>query len=476
MTMQNGSRAADPARGAAVLAADRAHVFHSWSAQAGLKLLAIARAEGCCVWDYDGRRYLDFASQLVNVNIGHQHPRVTAAIAEQARLLCTVAPQHASEARGELARRIAGLAPDGMSKVFFTNGGADANENAIRMARLHTGRDKVLSTYRSYHGNTGAAITSTGDPRRWPNEFATGHVHFFGPYPYRSPFWSSDEAQERDRALAHLEQVIAFEGPATIAAVLLETIPGTAGVPGRGQGTVRPARDRADPRRGDGRVRPGRAMVRVRALRRAARPDHLRQGGELWVRSARRRGDLRRDSGDVRRPGLPRRAHLLRSPAGLRRRRGGDRRDARRGDHRERRPDRDRGPRPGPARAGQAASGDRGSPRGRRVLGAGPGLRSRDPRHAGTLRRLVAGNERADRRVHVTRADPADQLQPAARRAAVHDQRRRGQGGPGDPGRGTHGRGPLLRGDRVGRRYLAGYGLSRGAGPQRDPGALQLCT
>ncbi len=230
MTMQNGSRAADPARGAAVLAADRAHVFHSWSAQAGLKPLAIARAEGCCVWDYDGRRYLDFASQLVNVNIGHQHPRVTAAIAEQARLLCTVAPQHASEARGELARRIAGLAPDGMSKVFFTNGGADANENAIRMARLHTGRDKVLSTYRSYHGNTGAAITSTGDPRRWPNEFATGHVHFFGPYPYRSPFWSSDEAQERDRALAHLEQVIAFEGPATIAAVLLETIPGTAGV------------------------------------------------------------------------------------------------------------------------------------------------------------------------------------------------------------------------------------------------------
>jgi taurine--2-oxoglutarate transaminase len=114
--------------------------------------------------------------------------------------------------------------------VFFTNGGADANENAIRMARLHTGRPKVLSFYRSYHGNTGAAITSTGDPRRWPNEFATGHVHFFGPYLYRSSFWAQTPEQEGERALAHLEQVIQFEGPSTIAAVLLETIVGTAGV------------------------------------------------------------------------------------------------------------------------------------------------------------------------------------------------------------------------------------------------------
>jgi taurine--2-oxoglutarate transaminase len=117
-----------------------------------------------------------------------------------------------------------------MSRVFFTNGGADANENAIRMARLHTGRDKVLSFYRSYHGNTGAAIASTGDPRRWPNEYATGHVHFFGPYPYRSSFWASTPEQEAQRALEHLEQVIAFEGPDTIAAILIETIVGTAGV------------------------------------------------------------------------------------------------------------------------------------------------------------------------------------------------------------------------------------------------------
>jgi taurine---2-oxoglutarate transaminase len=220
----------DPARGAEVYAADRAHVFHSWSAQKALKPLPIASAEGCYVWDYEGTRYLDFSSQLVNTNIGHQHPRVTAAIAEQAAKLATIAPQHANEARGQAAQRLTALAPDGMNKVFFTNGGADANENAIRMARLHTGRTKVLSFYRSYHGNTGAAITSTGDPRRWPNEYATGHVHFFGPYLYRSSFWASTEAEESQRALEHLEQVIQFEGPDTIAAILIETIVGTAGV------------------------------------------------------------------------------------------------------------------------------------------------------------------------------------------------------------------------------------------------------
>lgn len=221
---------AGSAQGAAVFAMDRAHVFHSWSAQQALTPLPIAAAEGAYCWDYDGKRYLDFSSQLVNVNIGHQHPRVTAAIAAQAAKLTTIAPQHANEARGEAAARLAALAPPGMEKVFFTNGGADANENAIRMARLHTGRPKVLSYYRSYHGNTGAAIAATGDPRRWPNEFATGHVHFFGPYLYRSAFWATSPEQESRRALQHLEQVIQLEGPETIAAVLLETIPGTAGV------------------------------------------------------------------------------------------------------------------------------------------------------------------------------------------------------------------------------------------------------
>jgi taurine---2-oxoglutarate transaminase len=230
MTDRTPAPAPDPARGAEVVAMDRAHVFHSWSAQQGLSPVPVAAAEGCYFWDYDGNRYLDFSSQLVNANIGHQHPKVTAAIAAQAARLTTLAPQHASEPRGEAAARLAALAPAGMEKVFFTNGGADANENAIRMARLHTGRAKVLSFYRSYHGNTGAAIASTGDPRRWPNEFATGHVHFFGPYLYRSAFWAATPEQECERALAHLEQVIMFEGPATVAAVLLETIVGTAGV------------------------------------------------------------------------------------------------------------------------------------------------------------------------------------------------------------------------------------------------------
>jgi taurine--2-oxoglutarate transaminase len=220
----------DPEAGKRVHDLDRAHVFHSWSAQGALNPLDIAAAEGCYVWDFDGNRYLDLSSQLINVNIGHRHPKVVKAIQDQAALLPTVAPQHANAARGEAAMRIAGLAPDGMNKVFFTNGGADANENAIRMARLHTGRSKVLSTYRSYHGNTGTAIQATGDPRRWPNEYAQHVVHFFGPYPYRSPFWSDSEEQESERAIAHLAQVIQFEGPSTIAAILLETVVGTAGI------------------------------------------------------------------------------------------------------------------------------------------------------------------------------------------------------------------------------------------------------
>lgn len=220
----------DPQLGARCHDLDRAHVFHSWSAQAALNPLDIAGAQGSYVWDFDGKRYLDFSSQLVNVNIGHGHPKVVKAIQEQAALLATIAPQHANLARGEAAKRIADLAPAGMNKVFFTNGGADAVENAVRMARLHTKRHKVLSFYRSYHGNTGAAINATGDQRRWPNEFAMHHAHFFGPFLYRSEFWSTSEEQECERALAHLESVIRFEGPGTIACILIETIVGTGGV------------------------------------------------------------------------------------------------------------------------------------------------------------------------------------------------------------------------------------------------------
>jgi taurine--2-oxoglutarate transaminase len=209
---------------------DRSHVFHSWSAQGALKPLVLAGGEGSRVWDFDDTSYLDFSSQLVNVNIGHQHPAVIQAIQEQAAVQATLAPQHASLVRGRTAKAITELAPAGLNKVFFTNGGADAAENAVRMARIHTGRHKVLSFYRSYHGNTGAAINATGDPRRWPNEFAYGHVHFFGPYLYRSSFWAKTEEEECQRALDHLEQVIQFEGPKTVAAVMIESVVGTAGV------------------------------------------------------------------------------------------------------------------------------------------------------------------------------------------------------------------------------------------------------
>jgi taurine--2-oxoglutarate transaminase len=220
----------DPAEGQRVYDLDRAHVFHSWSAQAQIKPLPIAAAEGCYFWDYDGNRYLDFSSQLVNVNIGHQHPKVVKAIQDQAARLATIAPQHANDMRGEAAKRIVDRAGTRHQKVFFTNGGADAVENAIRMARLHTHKHKVLSAYRSYHGNTGAAIQATGDPRRWPNEYAAQQVHFFGPFPYRSPFWSDSPEQESERALQHLEEVIKFEGPGTIGAILLESVVGTAGI------------------------------------------------------------------------------------------------------------------------------------------------------------------------------------------------------------------------------------------------------
>jgi taurine---2-oxoglutarate transaminase len=216
---------------ATVRSDDRAHVFHSWSAQGLINPMPIAGAQGSYFWDYTGKRYLDFASQLVNMNIGHQHPRLVAAIQEQAARLCTVAPGFANDKRGEAARLIAELAPGDLNRVFFTNGGAEATENAIRMARVHTGRHKVLSMYRSYHGSTAAAITATGDPRRWANEpTAVGVVHFWGPYPYRSAFHAESEAQETERALAHLRDTIVFEGAGTIAAILIETVVGTNGI------------------------------------------------------------------------------------------------------------------------------------------------------------------------------------------------------------------------------------------------------
>lgn len=221
----------DLAADARVRADDRGHVFHSWSAQALIDPLPIAAGEGSTFWDYAGNPYLDFSSQLVNLNLGHQHPDLVRAIQDQAGRLATIQPSMASDVRGELARRIAAVAPGDLDKVFFTNGGADANEYAVRMARAVTGRRKVLSMYRSYHGGTATAISLTGDPRRWANEPSDGSVaHFLGPYPYRSSFHASSGAEETERALAHLEQVITLEGANTIAAIIIETVVGTNGV------------------------------------------------------------------------------------------------------------------------------------------------------------------------------------------------------------------------------------------------------
>jgi len=221
----------DDASRSAAGRSDHRHVLHSWSAHGTLEPVVVAGASGSHFWDEDGRRWLDFSSQLVNVNVGHQHPKLIAAIKAQAETLCTVAPYHANEATSEAARLIAELAPGDLDRVFFTNGGAEAIENAIRMARLHTGRHKILAAYRSYHGATAGAIAASGDPRRWPSEpGAPGIARFWGPYFYRSAFHSADIAQECERALAHLADTIMVEGAQGIAAILIETVVGGNGI------------------------------------------------------------------------------------------------------------------------------------------------------------------------------------------------------------------------------------------------------
>ncbi|HRW17758.1 MAG TPA: aspartate aminotransferase family protein [Dermatophilaceae bacterium] len=220
-----------PTDGDTIRGNDSAHVFHSWSAQGQISPLAVVRAEGSRFWDADGREYLDFSSGLVHANLGYQHPKLVAAIQEQAGRMATLAPGFAADVRSEAARLIASKAPEGLDMVFFTNGGAEATENAIRMARLHTGRHKVLAAYRSYHGATAGALTMTGDPRRIPSEPGIpGIVHIWGPYPYRSSFHSETPEQETERALQHVRDTIMVEGPGTVAAIILETVVGTNGV------------------------------------------------------------------------------------------------------------------------------------------------------------------------------------------------------------------------------------------------------
>jgi taurine--2-oxoglutarate transaminase len=226
---------------------EKASVFHSWSAQGSINPLMIKAAQGVYVTDEAGTTYLDFSSQLVNTNVGHQHPSVVRAIQEQAATLCTIAPQHGYEKRYRAAELILDHSFEGAAKVFFTNGGTEAVEHAVRMARLHTGRQKVLSTYRSYHGGTSTSINLTGDPRRWPNDNGTsGAVHFFGPFLYRSVYHSTSEEEECARALESLENTIRFESPTAFAAIILETIPGTAGIMAPPKGFLTGVRELCD--------------------------------------------------------------------------------------------------------------------------------------------------------------------------------------------------------------------------------------
>jgi taurine---2-oxoglutarate transaminase len=220
----------DPKTGERIVADAKEFVLYSWSVQDAISPIAVAGAEGRHFWDYDGNRYLDFASQLVNASIGHQHPRVVEAIKEQAERLCTIGPPMASESRSTLGRLLAEVTPGDLTMSFFTNGGAEANENAIKLARWYTGRHKVIARYRSYHGATAGAITATGDPRRWPAEPGIpGIVRMLDPYTYRCPAGHPDPCPVCSGG-PHLDEILQYEGPDKVAAVILETVVGTNGI------------------------------------------------------------------------------------------------------------------------------------------------------------------------------------------------------------------------------------------------------
>ncbi len=209
---------------------NKQYAFFSWSAQNAVDPIPVVGGEGITFWDADGKRYLDFSSQLMNLNIGYQHPKVVAAIQEQAARLCAAHPSAAHEPKARLAERIAQLAPGDLNKVFFTLGGAEANENAIKFARLFTGRHKILARYVSYHGATYGAITLSGDYRRPPVEPGIpGVVHCFDPYCYRCVFGYTPQTCHRE-CITHIEQMIQYEGPETVAALIMEGVTGSNGI------------------------------------------------------------------------------------------------------------------------------------------------------------------------------------------------------------------------------------------------------
>ncbi|QEK12926.1 aminotransferase class III-fold pyridoxal phosphate-dependent enzyme [Crassaminicella thermophila] len=210
---------------------DLKYNLHSWSAQAGLKPEVITKAEGIYFWNEEGKRFYDMSSQLVNVNIGHGNKKVIKAIKDQADKIPFIGPAFALDVRAEAAKKIVEIAPDNMAKVFFTNAGAEANENAIKIARMVTGKYKILSAYRSYHGATYGAANLTGEPRRFASEPGIpGFVKFVGPYPYRGPIEFKNEEEATKYYLTLLREQIEYEGPETIAAIFQESVVGSNGI------------------------------------------------------------------------------------------------------------------------------------------------------------------------------------------------------------------------------------------------------
>jgi taurine--2-oxoglutarate transaminase len=209
---------------------NREYTFFSWSVQSTINPIPMTKAEGVYFWDANGKRYIDFSSQLMNLNIGHQHPKVIRAIQEQAAQLSYAHPSMATEPRGLLGKKIAEVTPGDLKKTFFCLGGAEANENAIKIARFYTGRHKILARYRSYHGATHGAIALTGDYRRLPVEPAMpGVVHFLDPYCYRCSFGWTRQTCHRE-CIAHVEEVIQYEGSEHIAAIVMEGVTGSNGL------------------------------------------------------------------------------------------------------------------------------------------------------------------------------------------------------------------------------------------------------
>jgi taurine---2-oxoglutarate transaminase len=211
-----------------ILQENRDYTMFSWSVQNAANPLVMKRGQGVYFWDGDDNKWLDFSSQLINLNVGHQHPKMLEAIKKQVDELCFAGPSFATEPRGTLGKKLSEVT--GLAKTFFTLGGSEANENAIKMAKLFTGREKIISRYRSYHGATMGAMTASGDPRRWPVEPGIpGIIRVFDPYCYRCPFGQKVETCHRE-CVSSIEEVIQMEGPHTIAAIITEGITGSNGL------------------------------------------------------------------------------------------------------------------------------------------------------------------------------------------------------------------------------------------------------